>query len=92
MTKENSKSEEIISIFIQETIIVEEFLIIGLLVERLIQGIGSERDETIVTVAEYRQLLGDTISTDKQIVARLKYLEAFCRNIIKPQLQIYEKR
>ncbi|NQV13387.1 MAG: hypothetical protein HQ530_03730 [Parcubacteria group bacterium] len=42
---------------------------------------------TIVTVEEYRELLDDYKSTDEQIKSRLKYLEAFCRNVIKLELE-----
>lgn len=43
----------------------------------------------IVTIEEYRKLLNDNISSDDLIEKRLKYLEAFCRNIIKSELEKY---
>jgi hypothetical protein len=41
----------------------------------------------IITIKEYRELLKDEISSDEQIVKRLEYLEAFCRNIIRIELE-----
>jgi len=41
----------------------------------------------MVTVEEYRKVLNDQASSDEQIKNRLKYLEAFCRNIIKIELE-----
>ncbi len=86
--------EEIIplplQISVHEDIYVSELIIIGVIVERIAHWDFSPKNgKTIVSVAEYRQLLGDTVSTDKQIMARLLYLEAFCLNIIKPELKIY---
>lgn len=40
-----------------------------------------------VSIAEYRKLLNDTICTDEDIIKRIKYLEGFCGNIIKSELQ-----
>jgi hypothetical protein len=40
----------------------------------------------LVSVAEYRHIMHDTLSTDAQIEARLTYLEALCRNVIRPEL------
>ena len=45
--------------------------------------------KSIISVDEYRRLLGDYKSTDEQIVERLQFLEAFCRNIIKPEIKKY---
>ena len=44
---------------------------------------------TVVTISEYRKLLKDTTSTDKQITDRLRYLESLCRNVIREELQNY---
>lgn len=43
----------------------------------------------MVTVEEYRKILNDQKTSDENITKRLKYLEAFCRNIIKTELQRY---
>jgi hypothetical protein len=43
----------------------------------------------MVTNEEYRKLLGDYKSTDEQIKKRVEYLEAFCRKVIKLELQNY---
>ncbi len=41
----------------------------------------------MVTVAEYRILCNDQKTTDKEIIRKIKYLEAFCRNFIKLELR-----
>ena len=48
----------------------------------------------MVTVEEYRKMLKDYISTEEQITKRIVYLEAFCRNIIKNEIEkhVKEKR
>lgn len=43
----------------------------------------------MVTIEEYRRVFHDQSSTDEQIKARLDYLEGFCRNLIKAELQTY---
>ena len=43
-------------------------------------------DSRSVTISDYRKIMGDKISTDKQIKKRIQYLDAFCRNIIKAEL------
>ena len=45
--------------------------------------------DTVITTDEYRKLLDDHTSTDEQIAKRLEYLEAFCRNVIKLELEQY---
>jgi len=40
-------------------------------------------------INEYRKLLGDHSSPEESITKRLEYLEAFCRNVIKIELQNY---
>ena len=45
-----------------------------------------KEDKLVVSIKEYRQLLGDKISTDGDIVKRLQYLEAFCFNIVRLEL------
>ncbi len=45
----------------------------------------------IISIAEYRELLKDTTSTDEKILERLRYIEAFCRNVIKIELEKYQK-
>jgi hypothetical protein len=41
----------------------------------------------VITADEYRKILNDATSTDEQIAKRVEYLEAFCRNIIKVELE-----
>ena len=43
----------------------------------------------VLSVGEYRRLLNDHESTDDMVIARLRYIEALCRNLIKPELQAY---
>ena len=45
----------------------------------------------IVTTEEYRKILDDQISSEEQIQKRLNYLEAFCRNVIRFELEKYVK-
>ena len=88
-----TRGMEALSVVVCESISVSESVIVGIIVERLTTWcVKSEGSNTLVSVSEYRQLLGDNTSTDKHITERLQYLEAFCRNIIKPELQkIYEQ-
>ena len=43
----------------------------------------------IITIEDYRKILDDRESSDHQIIQRLQYLEAFCRNIIQDDLEKY---
>jgi hypothetical protein len=47
-----------------------------------------EAGGTLVSVAEYRTLMGDRESTDELIQARLGYLESLCRHIIREELDL----
>ena len=81
-----------LSISVFETIAVSEWLIVGISIERIIHwDFNPKQGESIVSIAEYRQVLGDNTSKDKDIARRLQYLEAYCRNIIKLELQSYGK-
>ncbi len=82
-----------LSVFVCDSISVSEWIVVDLIIERITTWeMNPKKGETLVSVADYRQLLGDYTSTDKRIVERLQFLEAFCRNIIKPNLQkIYEQ-
>lgn len=50
-----------------------------------------ENSPTLLTVERYRQLTGDGVSTEEQVVRRLQYLDSLCRNIIKVEIQNYEQ-
>jgi hypothetical protein len=39
-----------------------------------------------VSIEEYRKILNDYKSPEELIIRRLQYLKAFCRNIIKIEL------
>ncbi len=45
--------------------------------------------DTVITTDEYRRLLNDHTSTDEQIAKRIEYIEAFCRNVIRLELERY---
>jgi hypothetical protein len=47
-----------------------------------------EAGGTLVSVVEYRALMGDRESTEEQIQARLGYLESLCRHIIREELDL----
>ena len=42
-------------------------------------------------IAEYRELLKDQTSTDGAILKRLEFLKAFCRNIIRLELDKFKE-
>ncbi len=46
-----------------------------------------ESSPTLVSIDEYRHLLGDTTSSNERITERLRFIEALCRNNIKSQLR-----
>ncbi|MEI6553125.1 MAG: hypothetical protein WCO09_01005 [bacterium] len=81
-----------LSIFCFDTVLVSETLIIELIIERIDVWKGTpNKIGTLVSVEEYRQILNDFTSPTELIEKRLQYLESFCRNIIRPELQkIYE--
>lgn len=80
-------------ILVYEEIHISEFWIIGVIVIRITNwDFNPKQGETIVSIAEYRSVLGDTTSNDKDIARRLQYLEGLCHNIIKLELQAYGKR
>lgn len=45
----------------------------------------------MISVSEYRKILNDEITSDELIKKRIKYIEAFCRNIIKFEFEQYVK-
>lgn len=90
--EQQTTNSNILSISVHETIFVSDWPIIGLIIERITTwDFDTKGEQTIVSIAEYRKILGDNSSTDKQIKARLQFLESFCRNIIKPELKTYEQ-
>lgn len=42
--------------------------------------------EGVVTVWEYRRILNDKTSSDEEILSRINYLEALCRNVVRAEL------
>lgn len=45
----------------------------------------------MISVAEYREILNDYKTDKERIEKRIKFLESFCRNIIKIELNRYVK-
>jgi hypothetical protein len=43
--------------------------------------------DAVLSVDEYRKILNDNASSSEQIKKRILYLEAFCRNIIRLELE-----
>lgn len=41
----------------------------------------------ILPVKEYREIMGDTLTPDQQIVEKIAFLESFCRSIIKGEIE-----
>lgn len=48
--------------------------------------------EPVVSVQEYRKKLNDYESTDEQIIKRLEYVEALCRNVIRQEIENYAEK
>lgn len=88
-----SDSEKTLSVFVYDSILISETIVVDLIVERITTWkVKSKGSDTVVSVEEYRQIVNDFTSSNERIEERLQYLEAFCRNIIKPELQkIYEQ-
>ena len=45
------------------------------------------KNEGILSIAEYRQLLDDHESSDERIKERLEYIESLCRAVIRAELR-----
>lgn len=90
---ERTSKIETLSIFVHDSILVSEDIIITLIIERIKTfKVRLKERESVVSVEEYRQLLNDFTTSSERIEERVQYLEAFCRNIIKPELRkIYEQ-
>lgn len=50
-----------------------------------------EKEAIVISVLDYRRILADNVSTDGQIIKRLQYIEALCRNIIRNEVKKYVK-
>lgn len=44
-----------------------------------------------ISIQEYRKIMSDETSTDEQILKRLNYLEALCKNVIRTELEEFQK-
>ena len=45
----------------------------------------------MISVEEYRKLMDDQTSSDELVVKRIQFLDVFCRNIIRAELEKYKK-
>ena len=86
-------STDSISIFVHDSVSVAEAFVVELIIERITTWKAkSAKSKSVVSVEEYRQLTNDFTSSAERIEERVQYLESFCRNIIRPELQkIYEQ-
>ena len=57
--------------------------------KRVLVRTKKTHNDYLVTVSEYRTLLNDYTSADDQIIERLEYLESFCRNVAKFEIEKY---
>ena len=82
-----------ISIFVHESISVAEVFVVELIIERITTWKAkSDKSKSVISVEEYRQLTNDFTSSAERIEERVRYLESFCVNIIRPELKkIYEQ-
>jgi hypothetical protein len=89
-SEETEKNTLFISV--HDSISVSEKIVVDIIVARITTSkVKPKGSNTVVSVEEYRKLLGDFTSSDERVEERLQYLESFVRNIIKPELQkIYE--
>ena len=77
-----------ISIFVYDSVSVAEVFVIELIIERITTWKAkSDKSKSVISVEEYRQLTNDFTSSAERIEERVQYLESFCRNIIRPELQ-----
>lgn len=54
-------------------------------------GYAMLSNDGIISIEEYRRLMGDHDSTDEQIVQRVRYMEGLCRAVIQAELQNHGK-
>ncbi len=47
------------------------------------------KQKCIISVEEYRRVMSDAQSSDKQVIQRIRYLEALLRNIIKQSFYFF---
>mgnify|MGYP001563073334 CR=1 FL=1 len=45
----------------------------------------------MLSIKRYREIMKDNISSDAEILERLKYLKALCENVIDIELEKYSK-
>ena len=52
---------------------------------------AATKKQSVVSIDEYRKQLKDYETPDEIVQKRLEYLEALCRNLIRQELEAYEK-
>lgn len=57
----------------------------------MVPTVEQKKKSPLVSVEEYRKILGDYSSSEENILSRLNYLEAFCRNVARFELEEYVK-
>jgi len=50
-------------------------------------ALTNESNLDIISISEYREILGDDFSSEESIRKNLKYLESLTRNIIKQEIE-----
>jgi hypothetical protein len=48
--------------------------------------------KNVISISEYRVLTSDYATSDDMIEKRIQFLEAFCRNVAKNELEKYVKK
>ena len=46
----------------------------------------------MLSVEDYREYIQDYDTPDEQIMAKLLFLDAFCKNVIETSFELYERR
>jgi hypothetical protein len=75
------------SVFVYDTISLS-VNVVNRVTALLVIDTGSSLD-TVVSVEEYRQLMGDVLTSDEQIAQRLRYIENLSRGIIRSEVNAY---
>lgn len=51
-----------------------------------------KEEKNLISVEEYRRLVQDSVTPPEKVMERLRYLEAFCRNVIRLELEKNDTR
>ncbi len=50
-------------------------------------ALTNSRNHDIISISEYRKILNDNKSSDEEVRKKVTYLEAFCRNIVRQDVE-----